>query len=276
MITTLTNLTIPSATELLRVWEEQQGAHPVRQVLAALGAASPDRDPHAWEAATVGARDRGLLDLHEHLFGSGLSTVATCPNCGAQLESDFSADDIRGRAEGVATSAPLRIERDGYTIDYRLPTSADLLALGSAADADDAERRLLLRCIRGVERAGAGARGDAVLDGVDGVEGVDGVDGVDVMDLAMLPDEWVASVSADMARHDPDADVPIAFECPGCGVAWQTRFDIVTYFWAELDDWALRLLADVHALAQAYGWSERAILELSPTRREIYLDMVRG
>ena len=77
-----------------------------------------------------------------------------------------------------------------------------------------------------------------------------------------------------MARHDPDADVSIAFECPACGAAWLSRFDIVSYFWGELDDWAQRLLAEVHALARAYGWSEAAILALSPTRRRFYLEMV--
>jgi hypothetical protein len=31
---------------------------------------------------------------------------------------------------------------------------------------------------------------------------------------------------------------------------------------------------DVHALASAYGWSEREILALSDTRRRLYLEMV--
>jgi len=33
-------------------------------------------------------------------------------------------------------------------------------------------------------------------------------------------------------------------------------------------------LSDVHTLARAYGWRERDILTLSPTRRQFYLNMV--
>ncbi len=39
---------------------------------------------------------------------------------------------------------------------------------------------------------------------------------------------------------------------------------------------AKRLLSEVHALASAYGWSEREILGLSVARREFYLGMVRA
>jgi hypothetical protein len=41
-----------------------------------------------------------------------------------------------------------------------------------------------------------------------------------------------------------------------------------------VEDWASRLLLEVHALASVYGWSERDVLNLSPRRRRLYLDMV--
>ena len=84
----------------------------------------------------------------------------------------------------------------------------------------------------------------------------------------------VDAIASAMAAHDPDADVRIALECPACSCAWELHFDIVSYFWSELDDWAHRTLADVHALASAYGWTEHTVLALSPMRRRIYLDMV--
>ena len=64
--------------------------------------------------------------------------------------------------------------------------------------------------------------------------------------------------------------------CPACTFTWSEPFDIVTFFWAEIDAWARRLLADVHVLASSYGWSERDILALSPVRRQYYLEMVNG
>jgi hypothetical protein len=48
----------------------------------------------------------------------------------------------------------------------------------------------------------------------------------------------------------------------------------MSFFWNEIEAWACRVLHDVHTLAGAYGWSEREVLRLSPTRRQMYLEMV--
>ena len=37
-----------------------------------------------------------------------------------------------------------------------------------------------------------------------------------------------------------------------------------------------RLVADVHALAYAYGWREGDVLALTPARREVYLELTGG
>ncbi len=65
-------------------------------------------------------------------------------------------------------------------------------------------------------------------------------------------------------------------ECPTCDHAWDEIFDIVSFFWAELDAWAHRVLHDVHVLARAYAWSEAEILALPPLRRQYYLELVQG
>ncbi len=75
---------------------------------------------------------------------------------------------------------------------------------------------------------------------------------------------------------DPQANLQFDLECAECGHAWQETFDIVSFFWTELEDLAVRTLQDVHALATAYGWSEDQILALSPTRRALYLSMIGG
>ena len=66
----------------------------------------------------------------------------------------------------------------------------------------------------------------------------------------------------------------LALDCPACGAHWQSVFDIVTFLWGEIEDWAQRLLYDVHLLASAYGWSERDIVAMTPRRRRMYLEMV--
>jgi hypothetical protein len=44
--------------------------------------------------------------------------------------------------------------------------------------------------------------------------------------------------------------------------------------WREVALAARRLLAEIHRLARAYGWSEQAITAMSATRRATYLEML--
>lgn len=243
----------PNDETLLHVWEEHLGSHPVRRAIGALAAAAPDRGWDGWARAPIGERDRALLGLHERLFGSDLHTTASCPRCGERLQSDFTTAQIRS-GDFVVASA-LQLFEGGFAIECRLPTSEDLLYIAAerqSARRDSAEDvgRLLHRCV-------SSARRDDTS-----------------IDPSSLPANVVDAIANAMATHDPDADVRIALECPACSYAWALRFDIVSYFWSELDDWAQRTLADVHALASAYGWTEHTVLGLSPMRRRIYLDMV--
>lgn len=242
----------PSDQELLRVWEEHQRSHPILRAIGALAAAVPERGWDGWVRASIGERDRALLTLYERLFGSDLHTTATCPRCSERLESEFTAGDIRSNV--AAPSDTLTLRERGFSIDYRLPTSEDLMQVAAdRSSSSSGETRdvalLLRRCVT--------ARHNETP-----------------VDPSVLPDDLVERIANAMAEHDPDADVRIALECPGCGHAWDLQFDIVSYFWSELDDWAQRTLADVHALASAYGWTESTVLDLTPVRRRIYLDMV--
>jgi hypothetical protein len=239
-----------TAERLLRVWEENQRRHPVRRGLALLAEICPEASCDDWCARAVGARDRRLLELHEHLFGGELRTVTACPKCSEQLESDFEAGQLSS-VQPERNEEALRMEHRGYVIDYRLPSSADLLEVIERAEpAGDRASALLERCV------------SDVLCGEQRIE------------PRSLPSEVRSQLEATMAELDPLADVRIALQCPACEHRWELGFDIVTYVWSELDDWAQRTLAHVHVLASAYGWSEAAILALSPTRRQLYLDMV--
>lgn len=77
-----------------------------------------------------------------------------------------------------------------------------------------------------------------------------------------------------MANADPLADIQLALTCASCGESFSSPFDIVSYLWTEIEVWALRILSDVDTLARAYAWSERDILNLSPLRRQFYLERV--
>jgi hypothetical protein len=88
-----------------------------------------------------------------------------------------------------------------------------------------------------------------------------------------LPEKIIGVLADALSRADPRADLQFALVCPSCAHEWSAPFDITTALWKELHAWAQRTLRDVHALARAYGWREADILALSPTRRQIYLEM---
>jgi hypothetical protein len=207
----------------------------------------PDRSTDAWAQASIGQRDGWLLTLREELFGSSLDTVAVCPSCGEQLELTFSTQDIRAVAAVVDDA--LRVTAGGYEVACHLPTSADLLEIAQFST-EDGRERLLQRCVQVAQC------GDTAVD------------------PAMLPTEVTAAVMEAVAKADPQADVQIALSCPACRHGWSMAFDILAYLWSEIEDWARRLLREVHTLAAVYGWSERDILALSARRRRLYLEML--
>ncbi len=81
-------------------------------------------------------------------------------------------------------------------------------------------------------------------------------------------------MAAALSEVDPQADIRLDLTCAVCGHAWAAPFDVPAHVWADVDACARGLLAEVHALAQAYGWREEDILALSPARRHFYLEAI--
>lgn len=238
-----------SAAELLNAWERGWSRPPYHQAQALLEASCPDLSPQDIAGLSIGQRDRRLLALRELTFGPRLAAVAVCPKCGAQLDIAFNTMDIEDDGHDDAQGASERhiVETDGYRVHFRLPDGADLAELEGAPTG---ERSLLQRCIADARRDGQ------------------------PVEPTELPDHVVAAIAQRMAEADPQADVQLALTCPACAHAWQAPFDIVAFFWSEIDAWAKRTLREVHTLASAYGWREADILALSPRRRQLYLDLV--
>lgn len=238
---------------LLRAWEQLHGAGPDARAVGLLQAVWPQPEPQAWPAAPIGERDAALFRLHAALFGPRLQTLTHCPACGEALESQF---DCTQFFSGEATPPPaatdaLRLREQEWDIAFRLPSSADVMAL-SEHDADPAVlvAALLHRCVLDARRGGQPT------------------------DPAELPPALVARLEERMGVHDPLADLRLDVCCPACATQWLAVFDIGDYLWEAFDDWAQDLLAEVHQLARGYGWRERDILALNPVRRRFYLDLV--
>ena len=90
-----------------------------------------------------------------------------------------------------------------------------------------------------------------------------------------LPEHILQALTEAIVENDPLAEIQFALKCPACQENWTLLFDIVSFFWAELDAQARRLLHDVHTIASAYGWRESEILALSSARRKFYQELIR-
>lgn len=242
-----------SVLELLSVWERGTTQTRAEQALSLLAAACPETPLETLAKLAIGERDARLLTLREWSFGRRLASLAICAACDERLELSFDTTEIRAIPVSEPV-APILVNHMDYELSLRLPTSEDLLAIAqcgsSSITAEKARMLLLQRCILQAQRQG------------------------EEISIELLPEE-VQSVAADaIARNDPQADVQLALCCPQCGHEWQVNFDIVSYFWSEINAWAIHLLHEVHTLALAYGWREADILAMSGLRRRLYLEML--
>ena len=242
-----------SAADLLSAWERGLGRSPVERALTLLCAAWPETAPEELARLSIGRRDAVLLTLRAWSFGEAIAGVAACPACAELLEVACSVADLRTE---VADESPGELSAivDEFEVRFRLPDSCDLAVVATAPDLAVARRRLFERCVVAVQRDGVPAGAGA----------------------AQVPEAVVEAVATRMGEADPQADVRLALRCPACAHQWEEVFDIVSFFWNELEAWAYRLLHDVHTLASAYGWGEAEILAMSAWRRQAYLELING
>jgi len=241
-----------SASQLLDVWERGRAQQSAQRALTLLSAASPQTPLDILAERSIGHRDAALLTLREWTFGSKLASVATCPACSERLEFSFDVTDILVSPDSEPAGV-LSLSAADYDLRFRLPNSNDLAALtdpGCGGDADTASHRLLERCLLDAQQGGKQQRVDE------------------------LPADVIDAIVERIAEADPQADVQLALSCPACEHKWKATFDIVTYFWSEIDAWVQRTLREVHSLASAYGWREADILAMSAWRRRFYLQTV--
>lgn len=237
-----------SVPGLLQVWERGLAQSPVQRALTFLAVACPEIPAKDLAELSIGQRDACLLTLREWAFGSQLVSVVDCPNCGDCLELNFNIADIRVASDTPPPST-LSLEMNDYVVRFRLPNSSDLAVITSQ-DPAIAQRKLLERCL------------------------LEATYHQEPHSPEHLPSQVLSSVVERMALADPQAEVKLSLTCPACQHSWKSVFDIVSYFWDELNAWAIRLLREVHVLASAYGWHESDILAMHPHRRQLYLEMV--
>lgn len=240
----------PSTADLLTCWERGLSQSLVHRAVNLLVLACPEMTIEQAAGLNIGQRDRLLLILRERLFGSEMVSLATCPVCGDCLELKFHTSDVCSVSETEITP-PLSV--DGYDVEYRLPTSQDLLEityLPAEIPESPIKHQLLERCVLSALHQGQ------------------------PIPAKKLPASVVEAIATAMSQADPQADIQLTLVCPACDHQWQALFDVVTFLWSEIHAWAKRVLQEVHRLASAYGWREADILAMSPQRRHLYLEMI--
>jgi hypothetical protein len=226
-----------SEARLLTIWETAADRPSLSRALAlAAAGGAPDADV---VDLSIGRRDEYIWALRQDCFGDVLSSLVDCPSCGEELELELASSQVH---VGPPASDNGHVSADDTEIDFRLITSRDLFAVTGRPDA---RCQAITRCVTSVSPKGS----------------------------AMLSDSALGSVSAAMAALDPQAAASVDVDCAVCTHRWSAPFDIASYLWGELNVHAVRVLREVHSLATAYGWTEAAVLAVSPARRRRYLEM---
>jgi hypothetical protein len=247
----LSNMRSLSAAELLDLWERSCSQSLTAKAVSLAVAASPDSTWEEVAGLPIGRRDRFLLKVRETLFGSKFTIVTSCPQCRDPAELTFGVSDL-WQESSSDSSASWTVTFNGYCIIFRLPSSADILSLPASEKLEILRERLFGLC---------------VLEAYDTAG--------DAVSAESLPPPVVAAVTEAMAAADSQGEVMLNLICPACQYSWRAVFDITAFLSKEIHFWAQRTLHDVHELAHAYGWTEAEVLALSPTRRQLYLELSR-
>ena len=238
-----------TSQQILAIWELGNKQAPSQRALTLASYTEPAASQEILAQLPLGLRNQKLLQLREQLFGQEMACVLPCPQCSQLLEFNLNTQQLI-HTVNTDFAMPLQASIDGFELSYRLLTTEDLQMVLVGIDYHDydvLEQALLPRCLLTISHEGK------------------------TCGYQDLPATTKQAFIKQLEQSDPLAEVKLDLVCPNCQNAWQGLFDIVSFLWDELAQQAQRLLAEVHQLALAYGWSEQAILALSMTRRQYYL-----
>jgi hypothetical protein len=235
-----------SERDLLTVWEIGLTKPLIERSLLLVSLWHPDLDISQIAAMPIGERDARLLEIREELFGSVLNNATNCPQCKQKVEWEMPIDVlwVLPSPDNLDNS----LEFDGTLIKFRVPNSADIMEILALEKGISKEEALLSRCIE-----------------------------LGSLPLPLsheMPEALKNALLQKMEACDPQSDITMAISCPECGHNWDMTFDIMTYLWAEINDWATNLIQDVYLLAKNFCWSENDILGMGSFRRSLYVNML--
>lgn len=195
----------------------------------------------------VGDRQFLMRKLAAHIDDRVFWLTVACSECREKLDVPVRHSELPVKPAGEGYPETV-METSLGLLRVRVPTGADQEVLARIED-DDRALGVLIERITAV--AGAETEGG----------------GVDVSRLS--PDE-LAAIEARVEAMAPEVASHLLVTCPHC--LSENTVPITPY--ACLERPVGELFSEIHRLAFWYHWSERDILELPRTRRQLYLDLI--
>ncbi len=237
--------------DILHIWEAGQNRPLWFRAMLILSYALPDMNKEQLADLTIGQRNFCLLKIRRNMVGADIDSCVHCPECNAPLEFKMDVDSICGILPRETAVRRFSISIEGMDLWFKPLTSRDLAAFSQGSEPEEARLILLKRCVSKVEKNGA------------------------AVDIDGLPQSVVEELGEKIAEtYDPQIEIKFRMQCAACGHSWTACFDIVSFFWTEIDAQAQRLLHEVHVLARTYGWSETDIWAMNSARKNYYLQLV--
>ncbi len=240
-----------SAEQLLLVWEQVHSYSLLQKTLLLLEMVTPESEPADVALLSIGQRDTRLLKLRNSLFGSSLHNTIECPDCNSKMEWDMNLQDlIILAADNPEISAEHVLKVIDLQVRFRLPNSRDISMILSENGKELKSYSLLEKCIMDIKQVKREKK------------------------IKSIPENVIDALGDKIPELDPAAEIRMNITCPSCGYKWEAIFDIMSYLWSEIDNWAQKTLQEVYILASAFGWSEKDILNMDAGRRQVYIEMI--
>jgi hypothetical protein len=96
------------------------------------------------------------------------------------------------------------------------------------------------------------------------------------LDGGDVDEEHLSVLEAAWSAADPAAEIALEFTCTACTAPIRAQADLALFVARDLDLRVRALLAEVHGLARAYGWTEAEVLAVPASRRRAYADLIWG
>ncbi len=95
----------------------------------------------------------------------------------------------------------------------------------------------------------------------------------DLVTSGDLPTDSTPVIDA-LDAADPLIAFTVVTTCPACGHRTEHPLDLETFALRRLRERQGRLMAEIHELARAYGWTESEILAVPEARRARYRALI--